>query len=127
MDEIIKTMKELKVKTSGSAPAKPVITSYLSLQNNEVTDRKNTSNIINLSHSIPEIKFYGGNHDNSPSVLRCETCFQLLSSSVTGVNSAADPRKTALGEIGKYSGSLSPGLLLSLEKTESIIKRGNNY
>ena len=38
MDEIIKTMKELKVKTSGSALAKPVITSYLSLQNNEVTD-----------------------------------------------------------------------------------------
>ena len=127
MDEIIKTMKELKVKTSGSAPAKPVITSYLSLQNNEVTDWKNISNIIKLSHSIPEIKFYGGNHDNIPSVLRCETCFQLLSSRFTGINSAADPRKTALRGIGKYSGSLSSGLLLSPEKTESIIKGGNNY
>ena len=92
-----------------------------------MTDWKNISNIINLSHSIPEIKFYGGNHDNSPSVLRCETCFRLLSSRFTGINSAADPRKTALRGIGKYSGSLSSGLLLSPEKTESIIKGGNNY
>ncbi|CAB3976871.1 Hypothetical predicted protein [Paramuricea clavata] len=97
------------------------------LQINNVTDWKKISNIIDLTQSIPEIKFYDGNHENSPSVLRCEACFQLLSSRLTGVNAAADPRKIALKGIGRYAGSLSSGLLLTPEKTESIIKGGNNY
>ena len=53
--------------------------------------------------------------------------FQLLSSRLTGINPAADPRKTLLRGIGKYAGSLSSGLLLSSEKTECTIKGGNNY
>ena len=79
MDALIKTVRELKIKTSRPAPAKPVVSSYLGLQNNKVIDWKNINNIINLTQSIPEIKFYGGNNEKSPSILRCEnsfSCFQ---------------------------------------------------
>ena len=43
------------------------------------------------------------------------------------IKPAQDPRKVVLKGIGKYSGSISSGLILSADKSELLINGGNTY
>lgn len=128
MDKVIKAIQEISIKAipQGNGPlqaagiqAKCTPDSY---------DWKTINNIVELTRVIPTFRFYAGNQkEKSPSVIRCETYFKLLSHRSTCVREGADPRKIALKGIGKYSGTLSSGLLLNPEKSENVINGGNSY
>ena len=52
----------------------------------DLPDWKNIENIVELTRANPAICFYAGDENvNSPSVIRCETCFKLLAHKFSGV------------------------------------------
>ena len=76
---------------------------------------------------ITRIRFYAGTlAEKGQSVLRCETCYSLLESRMN-IKPAQNPRKVVFKGIGKYSGSVSSGLILSADKSELLINGGNTY
>lgn len=129
VDKLMETVKELKLTSSTPTVRKPIPRqSQLNLQFQNSDDWKDIKNIIDLTRNVPEVQFYSGDaSDKTPSVLRCEVCYSLLVDRNNYSFKQENPAKIALRGIGKYSGSLSSGLLLSPEKTESVMTGGNQY
>ena len=117
----------LKVESKDSKPVFRQPTIDVHSQNSNFNDWKDIKNIVDLTDSISEMRFYPGDSSNmTPSVVRCETCYNLLMDRMN-LSKKENAVKVALRGIGKYSGSLSSGLLLSTEKTESLMTGGNQY
>lgn len=125
VDKLMETVKELKLTSSTPTVRKPIPRqSQLNLQFQNSDDWKDIKNIIDLTRNVPEVQFYSGDaSDKTPSVLRCEVCYSLLADRNNYSFKQENPAKIALRGIGKYSGSLSSGLLLSPEKTESVMTK----
>lgn len=118
-------MKGLKITATNSSKSAPALANYATEIQNEQIDWENLKNIVDLTEKITRIRFYGGDFaEKTPSVLRCETCYNLLATRMN-MKPKQDPRKVALKGIGKYSGSLSSGLILSPEKSELLVNGGN--
>ena len=128
MDQLIETVKELKVSSLGPKDGKPVLRqAAMDFQVQNVDDWKDIKNIIDLVDKIPVIRFYAGDSSTkTPSVIRCEACFNLIVDRMNHSKNGS-PANIALRGIGKYSGSLSSGLLLPHDKTESVMNGGNQY
>ena len=126
MDELVTTVKSMKITApSTTRPPSPAIR-VVETESKQV-DRENVKNIVDLTEKITRIRFYAGTlAEKGQSVLRCETCYSLLESRMN-IKPAKDPRKVVLKGIGKYSGSISSGLILSADKSELLINGGNTY
>ncbi len=122
-------MKSLKLSGNQESLHKNLQTPLKSINSDTITeDRwKEINNIAELTADIPAIRFFPGNlKEKALSVLRCEPCFNLLESRFTGLPKD-NPIKCALKGIGKYTGSLSSGLLIPSEKAECLIAGNNLY
>eukprot|EP00112_Aurelia_sp_Birch-Aquarium-sp1_P015932 Seg357.2 transcript_id=Seg357.2/GoldUCD/mRNA.D3Y31 product="hypothetical protein" protein_id=Seg357.2/GoldUCD/D3Y31 len=122
LDDLSLSIKSIKLHDT-QGPPQPI-------RGNQAKDEvnwKEIHNIAELTQCIPAIRFYPGDAaQRSPSVIRCEICYELLKSRFLG-NCEGSVEKVALRGIGRYAGSLSSGLLLPTEKSEQVIVGGNAY
>ena len=131
IDDVTKAIKEMTVNLFKSFVPTRNNNSFetiIGTQTTDLPDWKNITNIVELTRAIPEICYYAGDQNvNSPSVIRCETCFKLLAHRFSSIRERDDPTKIAFSGVSKYSGSLSSGILLSSAKSQSVLAGGNSY
>eukprot|EP00794_Sanderia_malayensis_P008335 gene8335-biopygen6173 len=121
--KIDKLSLDIKSLSIGSINREQKPQQPLNILNTEV-NWKDIKDIAALCNSVRDIRFYPGK-EGGPSVVRCETCFNLLADRHAWVKKSEDASRKALRGIGQYSGSLSSGLLLDDSKCEALLNGGN--
>ena len=90
MDELITTVKGMKIETSNARPAPASAIRVVEKENKQI-DWENLKNIVDLTENITRIRFYASSlAEKSQSVLHCETYYNILESRMN-IKAAQDP------------------------------------
>eukprot|EP00794_Sanderia_malayensis_P004346 gene4346-4925_t len=93
-----------------------------------VDEWNNVSNIYDITQLFPQLRLFPGSQDGQISVLRCDVCYRFLTKDpFSSLDNQKEAFASANAGIGRYSGSIACGIILSSENYLKLMDGHNSY